>query len=334
MIINIQEHYNKLVCNPDKYKHDFLKNVRYQLPHLVSNITPLNETLRILKHKNLIKECECQSIEKEQISLVNETHGDIPGVLVYPMSEEDRLKIEYLLGNIIFVGEWDEEGYFFFSQELNETPDLKNRLEALLDDNDIIYDILDQTIEDIQENSGAEDEPRSTMDWRIILGKLDEKKKVYKRIYTYLINMIERDIDKNGNLSQKGEETLINILKKYGLWDQFELYTKIYLNEIKDNNIDEKIDRINPYEYYKGLKYEFELDENIDLRKLKIKVIKNLDKDPLYYTHITKGIKKSNKKRTDIPQVVKKDNFVDKDNGMKPAKLNESTLNIIKFILK
>lgn len=78
-------------------------------------------------------------------------------------------------------------------------------------------------------------------------------------------------------------------------------------------------DYVHHGEFTKGWKIELEKTDDID--KAKAKAIKNLEKDPMYYTRQEmEDFVKTKKKRTDLPIEVKKDNFKDKDNDEKKVK--------------
>lgn len=78
-------------------------------------------------------------------------------------------------------------------------------------------------------------------------------------------------------------------------------------------------DYVHHGEFTKGWKIELEKTDDID--KAKAKAIKNLEKDPMYYTRQEmEDFVKTKKKRTDLPIEVRKDNFKDKDNETKKVK--------------
>ena len=62
------------------------------------------------------------------------------------------------------------------------------------------------------------------------------------------------------------------------------------------------------------------------------KVLKNLEKDKIFYTNQVAGVK-TNRKRTDLMVDATPKNEVDKENGLKKAQLKEAVKNIIKNIL-
>jgi hypothetical protein len=90
------------------------------------------------------------------------------------------------------------------------------------------------------------------------------------------------------------------------------------------------IDQVNPYEYRKGLDYELELcgkavsnwgvdfTGDSDYAKSIKKVLQNLTKDPLYYTHLVTGQQKDDSQAM-VELNKKKDNVVDKKNAVKPV---------------
>jgi hypothetical protein len=97
------------------------------------------------------------------------------------------------------------------------------------------------------------------------------------------------------------------------------------LNEAHDLTTDQIIDRLNPYEFKKGVEYEMsklKVLDNISYEKVKEKVAKKMAKDPLAYRYTqlanSKQIEKDDTRLKMTP--VKGDNFVDKDNGMKKIK--------------
>lgn len=84
-----------------------------------------------------------------------------------------------------------------------------------------------------------------------------------------------------------------------------------------------KLDRVNPLEYNTGLDYELDLSNDFSaegLQKAIKKVLKNLDKDQIYYTNLKASLTtKINKKQIEAAKQVelKKDNQVDDLNQLK-----------------
>lgn len=69
-----------------------------------------------------------------------------------------------------------------------------------------------------------------------------------------------------------------------------------------------------------------------EYQKALAKVLKNLEKDEIFYTNQVAGVK-ANRKRTDLMVDATPKNEVDKDNGLQKAQLKEAVKNIIKNIL-
>lgn len=97
------------------------------------------------------------------------------------------------------------------------------------------------------------------------------------------------------------------------------------LNEAHDLTIAQIIDRLNVYEFKRGVDYEMaklKVLDNISYEKVREKVAKKMAKDPLAYRYTqlanAKQIEKDDKRLSMKP--VKGDNFVDKDNEMKKIK--------------
>ena len=85
------------------------------------------------------------------------------------------------------------------------------------------------------------------------------------------------------------------------------------------------IDQVNPYEYKKGVYYELECQKEgaKDTKKAINKVLKNLNKNPKYYSDLFSGQKADD---SDDMKEATPSNFVDKKNGMTVIKESISTL--------
>jgi hypothetical protein len=97
------------------------------------------------------------------------------------------------------------------------------------------------------------------------------------------------------------------------------------LNEAHELTTAQIIDRLNPYEFKRGVEYEIsklKVLDNISYEKAKEKVAKRMQKDPLAYRYTqlanAKQVEKDDK-RLEMKSV-KGGNFVDKENGMKKIK--------------
>jgi hypothetical protein len=111
------------------------------------------------------------------------------------------------------------------------------------------------------------------------------------------------------------------------------LKNKGIINEIKD----EKVNEYNPQQYDLGMRYE--LSKGTDKVKADKIVKKNLAANSAYYTNLhlagynEEVMKQSNKKRTDLPIEIKKDNFVDTANGTKKVKVDKLTEDELKVLI-
>lgn len=97
------------------------------------------------------------------------------------------------------------------------------------------------------------------------------------------------------------------------------------LNEAHDLTTAQIIDRLNVYEFKRGVDYEMsklKVLDNISYEKVREKVAKKMAKDPLAYRYTqlanAKQIEKDDKRLSMKP--VQANNLVDKDNGMKKIK--------------
>ncbi len=97
------------------------------------------------------------------------------------------------------------------------------------------------------------------------------------------------------------------------------------LNEAHDLTTDQIIDRLNVYEFKRGVDYEMsklKVLDNISYEKVREKVAKKMAKDPLAYRYTqlanAKQIEKDDKRLAMKP--IQGNNFVDKDNEMKKIK--------------
>jgi hypothetical protein len=115
--------------------------------------------------------------------------------------------------------------------------------------------------------------------------------------------------------------------KRTTLLDVPEAEVKIIseLNESHDLTTAQIIDRLNPYEFKRGVDYEMaklKVLDNISYEKVREKVAKKMAKDPLAYRYTqlanAKQIEKDDNRLKMTP--VKGENFVDKDNEMKKIK--------------
>lgn len=148
---------------------------------------------------------------------------------------------------------------------------------------------------------------------------------------TFLYNL-RRNVDLQNVISNlTGFDDTIRILKNKGIITEAQ----------KKQSGPLTLDQVNPYEFSSGMTLEAELCYSAspakplapeEILKIQNKVLKNLTKDPNFYTKTKAGItpEKGNlasdadfgktSKRSDVMVPVKKDNFVDKKNAVTSAK--------------
>jgi hypothetical protein len=120
------------------------------------------------------------------------------------------------------------------------------------------------------------------------------------------------------------QQYITNIIKDHGLtvnlnWD---VVPDASLNEVKVKEQKHSED-INAQEYRKGIYQEYKKCKIIDSDKIIGTVLKNLQKDPFYYTNLENNIKKFKKIPSNQMKPVTKTNQVDKENGVTKKKLQE-----------
>jgi hypothetical protein len=142
-----------------------------------------------------------------------------------------------------------------------------------------------------------------------------------------IVKTYEQNGDKSYSVKyDDGSEGIISV--SHDDWNKIndlKLNATQSINEAHDLTTDQIIDRLNPYEFKKGVEYEMsklKVLDNISYEKVKEKVAKKMAKDPLAYRYTqlanAKQIEKDDIRLKMKP--VKGDNFVDKDNGMKKIK--------------
>jgi hypothetical protein len=111
------------------------------------------------------------------------------------------------------------------------------------------------------------------------------------------------------------------------------LKNKGIINETKD----EKHNEYNPQQYNLGMRYE--ISKGTDKVKADKIIKKNLVSNSSYYTNLhlagynEEAMKTNNKKRTDLPIEVKKDNFIDTANGVKKVKADKLTEGELRILI-
>lgn len=307
-------------------QHNFMRNIRMVLPQYITNVTSFKDSIKILKNKGILNECEC---DINNINL-NEKNLDVDpkelqkGIEVEMEHTDDPVKAEQ-----IALDHLAEDPQYYtklatIEPEHSGDPSLKGGMAHLarslsnpfpqytkLKENAGIFDDLEQAKKEAQRMSDDEggvakhvddngDGTYSISDWydadstiaSFGLG-LDENKKHLKEAK-----------------DEKGKGTNIN---GKSIYSQFK-----------------EIDNLNGQEILIGINYE--MVKNHELTKVaaaKI-VIKNLKKNPIYYTALMMSGEenykiehiggKSAQPEARKMQPVGKDNHIDTKMGMKPVK--------------
>lgn len=235
-------------------KFNFLTNIKRTLPDLVSNITSLEDAVKILKNKRILS---------EEQSSVNETIAS---------RLKPNTKYEYTGG-----AETEELEYIGKS---SDHPEIK-------------------------------------------IGSSMGKGHIFKwpdgKYFELGLLSVMKYIKKIDN----GEDE--EIVKRYEREQEKHALPGGHLRESVEMpaNLVADIDKVNPLEYRTGLDYELDLSGDFSaesLVKCAKKVVKNLKKDPIYYTDLKAELtqKINNKKvKSSNYEEVKKDNQVDKLNQLK-----------------
>jgi hypothetical protein len=241
---------------------NFMRNLRMTMPHLVTNVTSFNDSVRILKNKGILSET----------SLVS-------------------LKLEHESNNVSDIIE------LLFDSEYEDATDTELKyIRAIIDssnhpDKKAAIDIIDGIM-----YSNNKDEARAEM----------------KADFDYEASRLN-DLDEVSYLSEAKQD------EKTGAYNQDG--ASMYKGFPEGTHV-------NRQELTKGIKMEHEQNPYEEYEKVVKKVIKNLKKDPNYYTHyqlsgvegFTPGVIGNVKPSDRTMKFVNGDNMVDKAMGMKPVK--------------
>ena len=291
----LQEKYNGV--NEGAFsKEQFLRDARMQLPNLVSQYNGYDDAIQILKNRGMIQEQKKETSTAELMRLADEipTKELLQGLSKDAIDGLKKLakKGKKKLGDALVKFGYLEPGDL---NEAKEENNVKAHMEELIK--------LAKT--------GKEDK-------KSILAKFAGAGIKYK-VTTAEPNTIKYWNDKEG---LSGEIKLKETVKEARL-------TKSNLTDYRykaTNDMDKY-----PYEQIlRGLRVELEglnvtgTPTSEEYTKALAKVLKNLEKDGIFYTNQIAGIK-ANRKRTDVMVDATPKNEVDKENGMQKAALKEAT---------
>lgn len=266
-------------------QHNFMRNVRMVLPQYITNVTSFKDSIKILKNKGILNECEC---DINNINL-NEKNLDVDpkelqkGIEVEMEHTDDPVKAEQIA-----------------LDHLAEDPQYYTKL---------------ATIE--PEHSG---DPTLTGHMAKLAKDLANPFPQYKKLKANNVDLYpgnmgdEMSAPREGKLNEaKDEKGRWTNANGKSMYDQFK-----------------EIDNLNGQEVLIGIDYEIEKNHQLTKVEAAKIVIKNLKKNPIYYTSALMsgkegyepeylGGKSANAEARQM-QPVKDDNLVDKKMGMQPVK--------------
>jgi hypothetical protein len=371
-------------------KFNFLTNIKRTLPDLVSNITSLEDAVKILKNKRILSESIHNTPQMGGVTTSKGTAGYINNPDKKGGDYDPKARAANLakLANFGLKKEEEDDKYSIY---LDTHPIYTNipisRLKSVL------YSLEKELGEDLEDyivlkNSNNKTKPANELGWDLSnvspFDNIESLKSKIKQIenlneednnYDFIKNAIEsasgdkvekREEDEEGNplywsLSNDSVNYYIGsdeqIIKYNG--ETGERYPigelEHYKNSPDDKDYDEEIvnryereqekhalpggniyesvempanliadiDKVNPLEYNTGLDYELDLSGDFSaesLVKCAKKVVKNLKKNPIYYTNLKAELtQKINNKKVISSEYteLKKDNQVDKLNQLK-----------------
>ena len=278
----------------------FMRNVRMTLPHLVTNTTSFDDTVKILRNKAILTEADIKE-------------ADIYGIAGDPEAEAERKAASMSINPKQTPEEKYDVGKKIDQSELNFLKKIYTKTPT---------EKIKKMIDDLEQRMSLNEYITSWMD------KDPDIKKAYNEGQSHKGSIEENPYDKESNLEQHhawafgyiSKQNKKNLKESYTA-DGKELYSKF-----------SEIDNLNGQEVLIGVDYE--MQNNTDLTKkeaVKI-VIKKLKKNPFYYTDSLMAGKEGyepeyiggKSANVDARQMQLLDknmsNVVDKKMGMQPVK--------------
>ena len=303
-------------------QHNFMRNVRMVLPQYITNVTSFKDSIKILKNKGILNECEC---DINNINL-NEKNLDVDpkelqkGIEVEMEHTDDPVKAEQ-----IALDHLAEDPQYYtklatIEPEHSGDPSLKGSMAYLakslanpfpqytkLKENAGIFNDLEQAKKEAQRMSDDEggvakhvddngDGTYSISDWY----------DADSTIASFGLGLDENDIKQQDNTIKKIDQSELSFLKKLYAKTPTEKIKKMIddlektykpLKEAKDEkgkwtNANGKsmydqfkeIDNLNAQEVLIGLDWEMEKNANLNKREAAKIAIKKIKKIPNYYT--------------------------------------------------
>lgn len=276
----------------------FMRNVRMTLPQYITNITSFNDTIKILRNKAILNESDIKDKNQEKLEQFSQYTYKLNGQEVFP---------ELAFFSNILKAELDDNIYNL-SMPVDGVIELNNHKgkTGMYTETDIYGIAGDPEAEAERKMVGKDINPVQTP---------EEKYNVDKRIDQSELNFLKK---------------LYNKTKDENLKKQIDdLEQRMSLNESQDKTSRfAEIDTLNGQEVLIGLESEVQNNPKLTKKEAVKIVIKNLKKNPLYYTmEYLSGVpgteaKYMNKFKAGSDQMrdVKGNDMVDKTNGMSSPK--------------
>jgi len=252
----------------------FMRNVRMTLPQYISNITLFKQAERILINKGIISEIKAPIIE----ALNSSDEAKLEKIVSKHVKDADDISKE--------MNAYSEKGFKGFSDlvqaNLNRDDEFKSWVQRTNDENQF----RKETSESLNEAKLVvlSNEILDFLEERGIINSNDAQK-VHKDLTAFLKELgIKEETEEI-----PGFEGTLNALDKISLREAFKIkdsYDGYYNQDGKEqySHFDE-LDNMNAQEVMAGYVMEKIDNPNIDINEATKLIIKNLNKDPYYYTN-------------------------------------------------
>jgi hypothetical protein len=301
-------------------KYNFLNNIKRSLPNLVSNITSFDDAVSILKSKRILSENISNTAQMGGVTSSKGTAGYIdntdkkggdydPKQRAASLSKLKNFGLKKSIKEISASSLKPNSNYEYSGGAENTVLKYVGKRE----DNPNI-------------KAGSSMGKGHIFQWPD--GKYFELGPISVMKYIEFSDTDEFDTDEysqeisNRYDREQEKHTLPggNMLEKKHTFD--EVLNKLSEGKYTLNKYINEIDNVNPIEYQNGISFEVDLAGDFSaqgLEKAVKKVLKNLKKDPIYYTNLKSSLgQKINKKiKSSEYTELKKDNQLDKHNQLK-----------------
>jgi len=282
----------------------FMRNVRMSLPQYISNVTLFKQAEKILINKGIITEADrnidfikSDSLESEleaNLNKANPRDGFSLGFFEEALNSSDEAELEKIVSKYVKDADdiskemdaYSEKGFKGFSDlvqaNLNRDDEFKSWVQRTSDEEKF----RKETSESLNEAKLVvlSNEILDFLEERGIINSNDAQK-VHKDLTTFLKELgIKEEIEEI-----PGFEGTLNALDKISLREAFKIkdsYDGYYNQDGKEqySHFDE-LDNMNAQEVMAGYVMEKIDNPNIDINEATKLIIKNLNKDPYYYTN-------------------------------------------------